>query len=297
MEREIRKFIAYLHNTKHTSYNTEVSYERDLKKLILFLQNRGVLHIENVTRQDLLAYMDYMHVEQFACSSISRSIASIRSFFLFLYQKGRMYEDLSQDLKPLKVPKKMPEILTECEIRNLLSELRRDTPKGLRDSAMIELLCGTGMRVSELIHLGVSDVSISSSLICCREGEKERKIPISLHLREVMEEYLESGRPVFVKEETQEILFTNCSGKPMSRQGFWKILKRYGENAGIQKDITPHTLRHSFAVLKLQQGSDVRDVQELLGHSDISTTQWYLNADRQSHASKEQNGEMLSAAM
>ncbi len=279
MEREIREFISYLHNTKHTSYNTEVSYQRDLKKMALFLQDRGVLHVEHVTEPDLSAYAAYMQREQFASSSISRSIAAIRALFGFLLQQGRIFEDPSLNLKPPKVSKKRPEILTEYEIRSLLAQPMHNTPKGVRDQAMLEILCETGLRVSELIHLRMEDVSIAGSLVYCREGEKERCIPITGHCRRSLDEYLKFARPCFVKEHEQEMLFVNCSGKPMSRQGFWKVLKGYADNAGIQKDITPHTLRHSFAVLKLQQGMNLKEVQELLGHSDISTTQWYLNLE------------------
>ena len=277
MEREIREFIAYLHNTKRTSYNTEVSYQRDLKKLAAFMKDRGLVNLSDVTRGDLEAYIFYMEKENFASSSISRSVASIRALYHFLFKEGVIAEDPSEEIKPPKVEKRMPEVLTIQEVVDLLAQPDTKTSKGIRDSAMLELLYATGMRVSELIHLQLSDVNLRLSYVTCTDGDKARVIPIGNVSREALVRYMQQARPVFVKDEKETTLFTNCSGKPMSRQGFWKVLKGYADAAGIKRDITPHTLRHSFAVHMLQNGADVRSVQEMLGHSDISTTQIYLN--------------------
>ena len=277
MERDIREFIAYLHNNKGTSYNTEVSYQRDLKKMTSFLAGQNIRTIEAVRSSDLEDYLRYMEEENFAPSTISRSVASIRALFQYLFRQGRIKEDPADNIRPPKVEKKMPEILSVQEVERLLAQPDPNTSKGLRDAAMLELLYATGMRVSELIHLDIKDVNMRLSYVICQEGQRERVIPIGSVCHEALTRYIRESRPVFVKDEEETTLFTNCSGKPMSRQGFWKVLKSYAEEAGIERDITPHTLRHSFAVHMLQNGADVRSVQEMLGHSDVSTTQVYLN--------------------
>ena len=250
MDIEIREFITYLHNRKRTSHNTEVSYQRDLKKMAVYFADRGIYDIRDVGELELEGYLSYMERGQFASSTISRNVASIRALFQYLYQENRIERDPSPDL---------------------------NTPKGIRDSAMLELLYATGMRVSELLRLNLEDLNLRLGYVVCHDEDKERVIPIGNVCKTAMEKYLKEARGKFVKENETESLFTNCSGKSMSRQGFWKVLKGYAEEAGIQHDITPHTLRHSFAAHMLQNGADVKSVQEMLGHSDISTTQVYLN--------------------
>ena len=260
MEQEIREFIEYLHNTKKTSQNTEVSYQRDLNKMAAYLEMKGIMKAE----------------ENFASSTISRSVASMRAFFQHMFALRKMEENPTDNLKSPKVEKKLPEILSIQEVDDLLKQPDLTTPKGIRDKAMLELLYATGMRVSELIHLETTDVNLQLGYVVCQEN-KERIIPIGNVSKEALNLYLEEGRKVFVKDDSEHALFTNCSGKAMSRQGFWKMLKGYAQEAGIHRDITPHTLRHSFAVHMLQNGADIRSVQEMLGHSDISTTQVYLS--------------------
>ena len=277
MERTLAEFIAYLHTTKNTSANTEISYQRDLKKLIRYLQEQKIYDFTEVTSLDLKAYLSELKNENLASSTISRNIASIRALFQYLQQEGRIERDPSLELKPPKVEKRMPEILSVDEVDRLLRQPDLNTPKGIRDSAMLELLYATGMRVSELLHLNLEDINLQLGYVVCHDEEKERVIPVGNVCRNAMEKYLKEARGKFVKENETESLFTNCSGKSMSRQGFWKVLKGYAEEAGIQHDITPHTLRHSFAAHMLQNGADVKSVQEMLGHSDISTTQIYLN--------------------
>ena len=277
MERDIREFISYLHNTKRTSHNTEVSYQRDLKKMESFLNDRGIREVRDIREIDLEGYLDYMERENFASSTISRSVASMRAFFQYLFKERKIVKDPTDNLKPPKVEKKMPEILTVEEVDNLLKQPDVTTPKGIRDKAMLELLYATGMRVSELIHLEIQDVNLQFGYVVCHENGKERIIPIGNVSRDALLLYMEKSRKVFVKDSSETALFTNCSGKSMSRQGFWKVLKTYADDAGIKRDITPHTLRHSFAVHMLQNGADIKSVQEMLGHSDISTTQVYLS--------------------
>lgn len=276
MELEIREFIAYLHDIKKTSTNTEMSYQRDLKKMWDFLKNRGVMSVAEVKELELEGYISYMEREKFAAASISRSVASIRAFFQFLWKEGVITSDPAENLKPPKVEKKAPEILTVEEVDRLLQKPDRENVKGIRDSAMLELLYATGMRVSEMLHLQVSDVNLQLGYVICHDHEKERIIPIGIPCKKALDKYMAVSRPAFVENKEETALFTNCSGKAMSRQGFWKVLKGYADAAGIRGDITPHTLRHSFAVHMLQNGADIRSVQEMLGHSDISTTQIYL---------------------
>lgn len=226
---------------------------------------------------DLAAYLQYMENGSFASSSISRSVASIRAFVQYLYKEGKIQADVSENLRPPRVEKKVPEILSVEEVDNLLKQPNQNTAKGMRDIAMLELLYATGMRVSELIHLEVSDLNLQFGYVTCHDSDKERVIPIGSVSRKALTRYMEESRETLVKGREETALFTNCSGRAMSRQGFWKMLKGYAENAGIRRDITPHTLRHSFAVHMLQNGADVKSVQEMLGHSDVSTTQVYLN--------------------
>ncbi len=278
MEKEIQNFIEYMHHTKKSAGNTEISYERDLKKMIQFLQSEcQVDDIAKVTETNLNSYMLYLERNQFAPSTVSRSVASMRAFFHYLYQFGKMAYDPAEHLKPPKVEKKMPDILSVQEVDLLLCQPSKKTPKELRDKAMLELLYATGIRVSELIHLKMEDLNLRMGYIICHETDRDRIIPFGNMAKKALQDYLQTARESLLKEES-EMLFVNRSGDSMSRQGFWKILKVYVKEAGIEKDITPHTLRHSFAAHLLQNGADLKSVQEMMGHSDISTTQMYRNA-------------------
>lgn len=278
MEDVIRKFIRYLHKTKKASNNTEVSYERDLKKLQRYMEEeQHVKEWSEVTVTNLNSYMLYLEREKFAASTISRNVASVRAFYQYMYKKGIVHADISGELKPPKIEKKMPDILTVQEVDLLLKQPVLDTPKGMRDKAMLELLYATGIRVSELIHLKCEDLNMKMSYIRCSERNKERIIPFGNTAKQALSLYLEAGRKDLMNGMDTEELFVNCSGKVMSRQGFWKVLKGYAKDAGIDVDITPQTLRHSFATHLIQNGADLKSVQEMLGHADISTTQVYLN--------------------
>lgn len=277
MKCEIQEFISYLHNTKGTSHNTEVSYERDLRKLEQFLEGRGIFQIGQVTPTILNAYLMELEQNHFAPSSISRSVASIRAFFHYYCQKNGLRENPADVLKAPKIEKMMPGILTVDEVDLLLSQPKLNTAKGLRDRAMLELLYATGIRVSELISLKISDLNLRLGYLTCTGGEKERAIPFGSTAKRAVEEYLTHAREKLLAGKESDLLFLNCSGKSMSRQGFWKVLKSYAASAGIQQDITPHTLRHSFAAHLVQNGADLKSVQEMMGHSDISTTQIYMN--------------------
>ena len=275
MDIEIREFITYLHNTKKTSANTEISYQRDLKKMAEFLKERGIRNYKDVKELELEGYISYMEREKFASSSISRSVASMRAFFQYLWKEGVIAEDPADNLKPPKVEKRAPEILTIEEVDKLLQQPKLDTSKGIRDSAMLELLYATGIRVSELISLNVTDVNLTAGAIRCISHDKERFIPLYPAAIRALSEYMEFVRPQMLARKDETALIVNVSGERMSRQGFWKIIKSYQAKSHIEKDITPHTLRHSFAAHLLENGADIRAIQEMLGHADISSTQVY----------------------
>lgn len=277
MEREISAFITYLHNVKKTSTNTELSYKRDLAKMARFLEDRGITEITEVKASDLEAYVTDLNENGFKAATVSRNIASMKAFFGFVVKELGIKDDPSTGLKSPKIEKKMPEILTMEEVVRLLEQPRGDTPKEIRDKAMLELLYATGIRVSELIGLEISDVNMQMNYILCRDANKERVIPFGNEARHALIRYMESSRSVMVEDQTSTVLFANCSGQKMSRQGFWKLIKFYAKKAGITSDITPHTLRHSFAAHLVENGADLRSVQEMLGHSDISTTQIYAS--------------------
>ena len=277
MEREVQEYISYLHNVKHTSNNTEMSYKRDLLKVCHFMQERGINSATAVKEQDLKAYIHVLEEQKLAAATVSRNIASIKAFFLYLFSEGKIQNDAALCLKAPKIEKKMPEILTMGEVSSLLVQANGDSPKEFRDKAMLELLYATGIRVTELISLKVSDVNLPMHFIMCRDPHKERMIPFGTQAHDALERYLGGVRAEMVEDKSSEILFANCSGKPMSRQGFWKLIKFYAKKAGITADITPHTLRHSFAAHLVENGADLKSVQEMLGHSDISTTQIYAN--------------------
>ena len=281
MEREINNFISYLHNIKKTSNNTELSYKRDLGKLCQYLVENGISDVNGITTEVLSSYIVYLGENHFAAATISRNVASIKAFFHYLYKEGIVEKDVSDGLKAPKIEKKMPEILTTEEVIWLLEQPKGDTPKEIRDKAMLELLYATGIRVTELITLKVSDVNMQMGFIICRDGSKERVIPFGAAAKRAMIQYLEKARNVMLLDLHSDILFVNCSGQPMSRQGFWKLIKYYAKKAGIVTDITPHTLRHSFAAHLVENGADLRSVQEMLGHSDISTTQIYTKLTNQ----------------
>ena len=277
MEREVQEYISYLHNVKHTSNNTEMSYKRDLLKVCHFMQERGINSATAVKEQDVKAYIHVLEEQKLAAATVSRNIASIKAFFLYLFSEGKIQNDAALCLKAPKIEKKMPEILTMGEVSALLEQANGDSPKEIRDKAMLELLYATGIRVTELISLKVSDVNLPMHFIMCRDPHKERMIPFGTQAHDALERYLGGVRAEMVEDKSSEILFANCSGKPMSRQGFWKLIKFYAKKAGITADITPHTLRHSFAAHLVENGADLKSVQEMLGHSDISTTQIYAN--------------------
>lgn len=277
MERYIDSFIANLHNVKKTSLNTEMSYRRDLEKVSRFLAARDVLDVTAIKEKDLEDYVEDLKKQQFKSATISRNIASIKAFIHFLVQENVIEKDVSATLKAPKLEKHLPTIMSSTDVVKLLEQPSGDSPKEIRDRAMLELLYATGIRVSELISLKLQDINLPMSFMVCKDRDKERVIPFGNAAKSALVKYLEGTRAEMLEHQESDILFVNCSGTPMSRQGFWKLIKYYAKKAGIQADITPHTLRHSFAAHLVENGADLKSVQEMMGHSDISTTQIYAN--------------------
>lgn len=277
MTTEIEAFIAYLVNIKKSSKNTVVSYRRDLLQLQEYLEQQGITEVSKVTKTSLNSYILYLERQGKATTTISRVLASIKSFFHYELNEGKIRRDPAELLKTPKIEKKVPVILTVDEVSRFLQQPDGDSSKEVRDKAMLELLYATGIRVSELIGLQVADINLQVGFITCHDGQKERMIPFGKAASQSLKTYLEHARGSLLKGNDSPWLFTNCSGKPMSRQGFWKIVKYYGEKAGINVDITPHTLRHSFAAHLISGGADIQAVQTMLGHADLATTQIYMN--------------------
>ena len=290
MEQEIKGFMSYLHNVKKTSRNTELSYQRDLMKMMHFLQKQKVEDAKEVTETALNSYILDLEKNGMSAATVSRNIASMKGFYLYLWKEGSISSDPAEKLKAPKVEKKLPEIMSVEEIERLLRQPGDRTSKGLRDTAMLELLYATGIRVTELISLKMDDVNWKLDYIVCRDRNKERIIPFGPKAKKALEHYLKEARGQLIGDKKCEMLFPNCSGEGMSRQGFWKLLKQYVKQAGIEMEITPHTLRHSFAAHLVENGADLHVVQEMLGHSDISTTMMYAARPREIYAKAHPRG-------
>ncbi|MCL2719058.1 MAG: site-specific tyrosine recombinase XerD [Lachnospiraceae bacterium] len=281
MEQVINSFISYLHNVKKTSANTAMSYRRDLNKVNHYMQQQGIDKVSEITVTNLNSYILFLEKNKFSAATISRNIASIKAFYYYMMKEGMIASDVSDVLKAPRIEKKIPDVLSTSEIIRLLEQPTGTSPKELRDKAMLELLYATGIRVTELITLKVTGLNLQMGYIVCfdsnKSAGKERIIPFGNAARTAIMKYISLGRERMIENPENEFLFVNCSGQPMSRQGFWKLIKFYAKKAGISADITPHTLRHSFAAHLVENGADLHIVQEMLGHSDISTTQIYAN--------------------
>ena len=275
MQQHVVDFTEYLRTKKKASENTVLSYGRDLRGFCRFLEGAGITDVAVVNRTNVMAYIYELQKQNKSGATVSRNIASIRSFFQYLVWHGKAKENPVLDLELPKVERKPPEILSLEKVERLLEQPKGDGAKEMRDKAMLELLYATGIRVSELVSLRLQDVNLPLAYIHCGGESKSRMIPIGAQARLALQRYIEQARRQMAAPEAGDILFVNCSGKPMTRQGFWKIMKSYAKQAGIEEDITPHMLRHSFAAHLIENGADLRSVQEMLGHSDISTTQMY----------------------
>lgn len=268
-------YRSYLVDVKKASSNTLSSYMRDIRQFGEYLDSHEDVDFSEADEEVLCSYIEWLRSAGKSVATVSRNIASLKSFYNQLLSNGIVESNPTGKLVPDKATQKLPQILTSKEVELLLEQPECSDLKGYRDRAMLELLYATGIRVSELISLNVSDVNLSVGVIRCVSHDKERFIPLYPAAIRALSEYMEVVRPQMVATPDEESLFVNISGERMSRQGFWKIIKTYQNKAHIEKTITPHTLRHSFAAHLLENGADIHAIQEMLGHADISSTQIY----------------------
>jgi tyrosine recombinase XerD len=276
----IIKFSEYLKTVKKSSDNTIVSYNRDLKNFYTYIKEIGISSISKVNKTNIMSYIYNLQKTNRASSTISRNLASLRAFFSFLFLEGLITENPTEGLESPKVEKKLPEIMPLNNVELLLEQPALEDSKGIRDKAMLEVLYATGMRVTELINIHIDDVNLPLEFIKCTNKDKTRVIPLGTTAVNAICVYLNNVRNNLVKNLDESCLFVNCNGSPMTRQGFWKIIKYYAKKANISEDITPHTIRHSFAAHLIENGCDLQSLQEMLGHSDISTTQVYTKINK-----------------
>jgi integrase/recombinase XerD len=282
MKSHLQTFIHYLSVERGLARNTLESYERDLTQYLGFLEESGILQLEDTTRTQILNYLAKLKHSGKAAATLSRNMASIRSLYQFLCRERVLPTDPSLNMETPKLPRKLPKVLSVKEVEVVLEAPQTSTASGTRDKAMLELLYATGIRVSELISLNEDNVNLGMGFVrCIGKGSKERIIPLGRIAIHWLQSYMQSAREKLKKPHVQEnALFINHLGTRLTRQGFWKMIKRYARETNIHKEITPHTLRHSFATHLLENGADLRSVQEMLGHADISTTQIYTHVTK-----------------
>lgn len=281
MQDSIEDFFHYLRVERGLSENTLQSYQRDLKSYTHFLKAKAELDsLDLVVRNHIINYLYELNDQGKSAATIARTLSSIRLFHQFLVRENYTTKDPSLHIETPKKERKLPKVLSSEEVERLLS-LQGDEPLAIRNKAMLEMLYATGLRVSELISLKVSDLHLTMGFVrCFGKGSKERIVPLGNLAKESVESYLSLSRDHLVKNKKVEELFVNHHGNKLTRQGFWKVLKAITKETGINKEITPHTLRHSFATHLLENGADLRAVQEMLGHADISTTQIYTHVTK-----------------
>ena len=272
----IDAYEDYLKTEKQASANTVSSYLRDVRQFAAAMEEQE-RPLAQVTPEAVEGYIHQLTVLGKSPATVTRSLASIKSFYNYLLLRGQVNGNPAKSVAPAKVERKLPQILTSREVELFLAQPEPTDAKGCRDRAMLELLYATGIRVSELISLDVDDLNLPGGVLKCVSRNKERIIPLYHGAVKALQDYIKGVRPQLIADTEETALFVNMNGERMSRQGFWKIIKHYQEKAGIQKDITPHTLRHSFAVHLLENGADLRAIQEMLGHADISSTQIYTH--------------------
>lgn len=280
MKTYLAAYQRYLETEKHASANTISSYMRDLKQFASYADARQ-LNVQDITQTHVSTYLDYLSGQGKSPATVSRGLASLKGFFTYLVGMEVIRENPASHVATAKAEKKLPQVLTGKEVERLLAQPKCSDMKGYRDKAMLELLYATGIRVTELISLNIVDVNLAGSFIRCESKGKERIIPLYPAAVDALAVYMQNIRPKMIADIDEQALFVNVSGDRMSRQGFWKIVKSYQEKAHIDKDITPHTLRHSFATHLLENGADLRSIQEMMGHSDISSTQVYAQLVKQ----------------
>ena len=281
MEEQLNLFFGFLENEKKVSANTLQSYKRDLKQFEKYIQENEENYAE-LTNEGIKTYINHMQEIGKKPSTISRGLASIRSFYQYEAKNKAVKSDPTDGIQSPKIEKRVPSILTSNEVTLLLDQPKNVNLKGTRDKAMLEFAYATGMRVTEIISLNVEDINLETGYATCRNGKKERTVPIGNMSLKALKDYMVNARNTMIKDENEKALFVNVNGERLTRQGFWKIIKYYKEQAHIEKDITPHVLRHSFATHLLQNGADLKAIQTMLGHSDISSTQVYMQFQNES---------------
>ena len=275
MNEQIKLFLKFLQNDKKLSDNTLQSYNRDITQFEKYIEENQIDYTK-VEEKEVKDYLDYLQEIGKKSSTVSRNLASIRSFYQYLVRNKKVLQDPTNNIQAPKIEKRVPSILTAKEVELLLDQPQDVDLKGIRDKAMLEFAYATGMRVTEIISLNLEDVNFEEAYVSCKTGTKQRNIPLGTMSLKALKEYVDEARPYLIKDEGVKSLFVNINGKRLTRQGFWKIVKYYKEQAHITKDITPHVLRHSFATHLLQNGADLKAIQSMLGHSDISSTQVYM---------------------
>ena len=275
MEEQLNLFFGFLENEKKVSTNTLQSYKRDLKQFEKYIE-KNEEDYNKLTDEGIKTYIKYMQEIGKKPSTISRGLASIRSFYQYETKNKTVEKDPTEGIQSPKIEKRVPSVLTSNEVALLLEQPKNVDLKGTRDKAMLEFAYATGMRVTEIISLNVEDVNLETGYVTCRNGKKERTVPIGSMSLKALKDYMLNARETMIKDENEKALFVNVNGQRLTRQGFWKIIKYYKEQAHIDKDITPHVLRHSFATHLLQNGADLKSIQTMLGHSDILSTQVYM---------------------
>ena len=278
---DIEDYCAYLAEERHAAQNTVCSYLRDVNQFSAYLEEHHGCALRDATGELVEEYMSWMRGRGKSAASVTRFLASVKSFYNFLVSSGGLAANPTRGITAGRAERKYPEILTNKEVELFLEQPQCVDAKGYRDHAMLELLYATGIRVSELISLNLEDLNLPAGFIRCSSRGKERIIPLYHTAVKALQDYVRDIRPELIADSAEKALFVNMNGERMSRQGFWKIIKHYQEKAGIEKDITPHTLRHSFAVHLLENGADLRSIQEMLGHADISSTQIYTHVVNQ----------------
>ena len=275
MEKQINLFLEFIQNDKKLSDNTLQSYKRDINQYEKYINEKQIDYLK-ADEKTIKEYLEYLQEVGKKASTVSRSLASTRSFYQYLVRTKVILQDPTSGIQAPKIEKRIPSILTAKEVELLLDQPQNVDLKGIRDKAMLEFAYATGMRVTEIISLNIQDVNLKESYVVCKSGARQRNIPLGTLSMKALKEYMEDARPYMIKDENVEALFVNVNGKRLTRQGFWKIVKYYKEQAHITKEITPHVLRHSFATHLLQNGADLKAIQTMLGHSDISSTQVYM---------------------
>lgn len=275
MEEQLNLFFGFLENDKKVSLNTLQSYRRDLKQFEKYIEDNGEDYVE-VTNDGIKEYIEHMQEIGKKPSTISRGLASIRSFYQYEAKNKVVEKDPTEGIQSPKIEKRVPSVLTSSEVALLLDQPKDVDLKGTRDKAMLEFAYATGMRVTEIISLNIEDVNLENGYATCRNGKKERTVPMGNMSLKALKEYVLEARPTMIRDDNEKALFVNVNGQRLTRQGFWKIIKYYKDQAHIDKDITPHVLRHSFATHLLQNGADLKSIQMMLGHSDILSTQIYM---------------------